>query len=125
MKVHLIIGATLGGAVFRISGYFSDISNLNGRSDTYYQNTQNCESKELHEVCEDREKLRNSKSLKFVHFPFFKGKPKQTIRELNGSAVRQLDCCFSLQVYNQMRWLNHSKLNLSAMSELIEPYTNL
>ena len=38
----------LGGADFRSSGYFSNISKLNGRSDIYSQNTQNCELKELY-----------------------------------------------------------------------------
>ena len=43
----------------------------------FFKYTQNCELKEIiHEVCEDREKFRSSKSLKFVRFPFFKGKPK-------------------------------------------------
>ena len=48
-----------------------------------FKYTQNCELKEIiHEVCEDRQKFRNSKSLKFVHFPFFKGKPKADSSEI-------------------------------------------
>ena len=43
-----IISLHLGGADFRSSDYFSNISKLNGRSDIYSQNTQNCELKELY-----------------------------------------------------------------------------